>query len=258
MAKDSLTPVARRYLAWLQCTGLAEERRASVVAAGTAVAAATRLLYFPSSRGVGQEARPSLECRNTRRCRRGVPIPTLPFHARLKNEHDTLKDRVQSAVEDSTTHAVRLQIELDQMTAMLSSADHSLHKLLQQKENLAQQLIMRERQLALCVTHIEGGRTEMDMPRTHRMDEVANLRNVLAEREQHTVLLIRDLYELASAERAPGVVAHNIRSRIFLRCASIYEQLGEKAFDKDADATKANAMHVQDRAADSSARSVSR
>ena len=176
----------------------------------------------------------------------------------LKNEHDTLKGRVQSAAEDSTTHAVRLQIELDQKTAMLSSADHSLHKLLQQKENLAQQLIMRERQLALCVTHIEGGRTEMDMPRTHRMDEVANLRNVLAEREQHTVLLIRDLYELASAERAPGVVAHNIRSRIFLRCASIYEQLGEKAFGKDADATKANAMHVQDRAADSSARSVSR
>ena len=42
--------------------------------------------------------------------------------------------------------------------------------------------------------------------------------------------LVRELYELATAERVPGVVAHDARSRVFRRCAIVYEQLGEDAF----------------------------
>ena len=42
----------------------------------------------------------------------------------------------------------------------------------------------------------------------------------------------------ASAERVPGVIAHEARSRVFRRCATVYELLGEEPF-READAAAA-------------------
>ena len=47
------------------------------------------------------------------------------------------------------------------------------------------------------------------------------LRTQLAEREEHLVLLVRELFQLATAERVPGVVAHDARSRVFRRSALV-------------------------------------
>ena len=52
------------------------------------------------------------------------------------------------------------------------------------------------------------------------------------ERDAHLVGLVRELYDLAAAERVPGVIAHDTRSKVFRRCAVIYEALGEDAFSE--------------------------
>jgi actin-like ATPase involved in cell morphogenesis len=95
------------------------------------------------------------------------------------------------------------------------------------------QVAMRERQLALCVTHLEAGKTESDVLRTHGSVEESRMRSTLDERETQLIAIVRELYELATAERVPGVVAHDARSRVFRRCAIVYEQLGEARFRED-------------------------
>ena len=85
-------------------------------------------------------------------------------------------------------------------------------------------------QLALCVTRLETGKTEAEVLRTRGSVEEGRLHVVVREREAQLVRLVKELYELATAERVPGVVAHDARARVFRRCAVVYEQLGEAAF----------------------------
>ena len=92
---------------------------------------------------------------------------------------------------------------------------------------------MRERQLALCVTKLEAGATEAKLLRTRGSVEEGRVRHVLEQRERQLVRLVKELYELATAEKIPGVIAHDARSRVFRRCATVYEQLGEAAFHDD-------------------------
>ena len=99
----------------------------------------------------------------------------------------------------------------------------------------------RERQLALAVTHLEAGKTESGLLRTRGSIEERRLRTLLESRETQLVDLVRELYELATAERAPGVVAHDARSRVFRTCALVYEQLGEDAFRERTTAADADA-----------------
>jgi hypothetical protein len=63
--------------------------------------------------------------------------------------------------------------------------------------------------------------------------EAQRLGTLVAEREAQLVALVRELYGLAAAERVPGVVAHEARARVFRRCATVYEALGEGAFSEE-------------------------
>ena len=148
----------------------------------------------------------------------------------LKDAHSDLTQRVQGAADGSAVHAARLQGEMERLRAAAATKNDDIAKLLQREGELSQQLAMREQQLALCVTHLEAGKTETDVLKTRGSVEENRLRHVLAEREEELVKLVRGLYELATAERVPGIVAHEARSRVFRRCAIVYEQLGEAAF----------------------------
>ena len=129
-------------------------------------------------------------------------------------------------------------------------------------QEMREALSLRERQLALMLTHLEASKVEVEGLRTRgSVEEVhptlwacpppgpvpnvpqpeaahsvhclclqVRLRGVLAEREAALVSLVRDLYELASVEKVPGVVAHDARSSVFSRCAAIYDALGQAAF----------------------------
>ena len=95
---------------------------------------------------------------------------------------------------------------------------------------MREELGMRERQLALMVTHLEASQVEATGLKARGSVEEDRLRIVVRQREEQLVALVRELYDLAAIERAPGVVAHDARSRVFRRCANVYEALGEDAF----------------------------
>ena len=105
-------------------------------------------------------------------------------------------------------------------------------------EDMRKELGMRERQLALMMTHLEASQVEANALKTRSSVEEERLRGVVKQREQQLVALVRELYDLAAIERAPGVVAHDARSRVFRRCAGLYEALGEDAF-REMDSTAA-------------------
>ena len=113
---------------------------------------------------------------------------------------------------------------------MTNDKSSEISELLKRRDTLAAQLALRERQLALCVHHLETGKNESDELKSRGSVEESRLRNVLTEHDNQLVHLVRELYELANAERVPGVVAHDARSRVFRRCALVYELLGEDAF----------------------------
>ena len=121
-------------------------------------------------------------------------------------------------------------MELESLAASSTAKSNDIKELITRHDELQQTLSMRERQLALCVTHLEAGKTESDVLRTKGTVEEGRLRQTLDQREAQLVRLVRELYELATAERVPGVVAHDARSRVFRRCAIVYEQIGEDAF----------------------------
>ena len=126
--------------------------------------------------------------------------------------------------------AARHRLSLPRLCAFRCSRADWRHA--QRREQLAGQLALREKQLALCVSHLEQGKTESDTLRTIGSAEERRLRSTLDDHDAQLVHLVKELYELATAERVPGVVAHEARSRVFRRCALVYEMLGEGAFRK--------------------------
>jgi hypothetical protein len=148
----------------------------------------------------------------------------------LRDDHKNLEERVASAKDGSAAHATRLQAQVDQLSATATTNSKDMNDLLVRHDEMTAKLTMRERQLALCMTHLESGKTQAELLRTKGTVAENRLRSTLELREDQLVRLVRELYELATAERVPGVVAHDARSRVFRRCAIVYEQLGEDAF----------------------------
>lgn len=87
-------------------------------------------------------------------------------------------------------------------------------------------LVMRERQLSLLVTHIGSSRSTTKSVSGCGTAEEQRLKTLLAERESQLVLFVHELHGLAAAERAPGSVAHDARSRVFKLCAAVRQALG--------------------------------
>lgn len=96
----------------------------------------------------------------------------------------------------------------------------------QQSDAARSALCMRERQLALLVAQLESARSDAGAARTHVSANEQHLKALLAERESQLAIFVHELFELATAERRPGSVAYDARSRMFRRCAAICEALG--------------------------------
>ena len=150
----------------------------------------------------------------------------------LRDDHAALSHKVEAATDGSAAHVARLEAQLQRAQATSADKNAEIRSLLQRREQLAGQLALREKQLALCVSHLEQGKTESDTLRTIGSAEERRLRSTLDDHDAQLVHLVKELYELATAERVPGVVAHEARSRVFRRCALVYEMLGEGAFRK--------------------------
>ena len=143
----------------------------------------------------------------------------LQSYEALRDKHAALAQRVAKAADGSAAHAARLEGDAEQLRGVAHERAEEISALRQREELLTGQLGMRERQLALLVTHLEASRTESDALRTRGSVEEQQLRAQLEEHSMHLVHLVRELYELATAERVPGAVAHDARSRVFRRCA---------------------------------------
>jgi len=151
----------------------------------------------------------------------------------LHFEHRTLREHVAQAEDGSAAHAARLAAELADMRGQLQLCSLELARRTMFADEAHEALRMRERQLALLLKQAETARVEADLQGTHTSVEASRLRGMLNEREAQLVAIVRDLYDLAAAERVPGAVAHDARSRVYRRCASVYEALGEAAFQSN-------------------------
>ena len=149
---------------------------------------------------------------------------------KLKSEHEALSKSVAENEDGGAAHAARLSEDLKAAEAELQTRALQLASMATKADDMRGELGMRERQLALVVTHLEAGQVDANALRAKGSAEEERLRGLLEERELQLVALVRELYDLAAIERAPGVVAHDARSRVFRRCASVYEALGEEAF----------------------------
>ena len=148
----------------------------------------------------------------------------------LKDEHKQLSERVAASSDGSAAHAARLQAELERQSRASMGKTAELAQLRTSAASLRERLELRERQLALSLTHIEAGHAHADVLQSKGSVEEAKLRGTLADYEEQLVQLVASLYELAQTERVPGVVAHDARSRVFRRCAVVYELIGEARF----------------------------
>ena len=120
---------------------------------------------------------------------------------------------------------------------------HARRVCLQVREGgLRDMLELRERQLAVMVTHLDASRTEVASARRHAGGDLAQLRAALSRRQAELVTLVRELYKLAAAEKDSGAVCFAARSRLFNQSATIYRSLGPEAFaelEQDDDAENA-------------------
>ena len=102
---------------------------------------------------------------------------------------------------------------------------------------LREMLALRERQLAVMVTHLDASRAEVAAARRHAGGDLAQLRAALSQRQAELVALVRELYKLAAAEKEPNTVSYASRSRLFSQSAAIYQSLGPAAFAEDTENT---------------------
>ena len=167
---------------------------------------------------------------------RVAQVLLLQSYENLRDEHGALQARVDKASDGSAAHVARLHANLSAVEAESQQRGLDVAALTQQADELRDALRMREGQLALMLTHVEADQMEVSSLRSQGGAEEARLRGELREREGHLVALVRELYDLASAEKVPGVVAHETRSRVFRRCAAVYELLGEEAFGQEEEA----------------------
>ena len=100
---------------------------------------------------------------------------------------------------------------------------------------------LRERQLAVMVTHLDASRAEVASARRHVGGDLAQLRAALSQRQAELVALVRELYKLAAAEKDSGAVCFAARSRLFNQSAAIYRSLGPEAFAEEQDDDAENA-----------------
>ena len=146
----------------------------------------------------------------------------------LQHEHGKLCKEIDSAADGSAAHAHRLEAELEALGHELEETRVALGSAMERAEAASAALGLRERQLAVLVTRLEGSRAEAEALRASGED--ARVRAHIAGLEAHLVDLVREIYSLAATEKTPGVVAHDARSRVFRRCATVHELLGPAAF----------------------------
>ena len=103
----------------------------------------------------------------------------LQSYEHLRDDHTALSARVREAQDGGATHAARLQAELDRVTTAASIKAADAAELQLRADGAREKLAMRERQLALVVTHLEAGKAEVDALRSRGSVEEQRLRGML-------------------------------------------------------------------------------
>ena len=146
-----------------------------------------------------------------------------------------LTSRVAAASDGSTLHLARLKAEADELRAAEAQKQQLLQEAQQREGSLRDVLTLRERQLAVLVAHLDAAKAEAARAGAQGSGELATLRAALAKRQAELVALVRELYQLAAAEKDSGAVCFSSRSRLFSQSAAIYQSLGAEAFAEEAE-----------------------
>ena len=163
-----------------------------------------------------------------------------PFYAHplryehLQMEHRKLSDQIQHVTDGSGPHLARLQAELAALQEAGRAQQTVVHTQSQQLELAQSELNLREKQLAVLVSHFEVAEAEhgvgVSQMRHGGMATTRETRSLLELRENQLVSLIKQLYLLASKEKISGAVSHDSRSRLYSQCAAIFESVGADAY----------------------------
>lgn len=149
-------------------------------------------------------------------------------------QHRHLADQIERANDGSLPHLARLQAEL----VAAKEAGAAQHSALQEQQRqlglLHAELELREKQLAILLSHVESEDSEKGSVSTEKRYVVTStmrdLRSRIKLRESQLVSLVKDLYLLAGKEKTSGSTSHDLRSRLYSQCAAIFESLGADAF----------------------------
>ena len=109
----------------------------------------------------------------------------LQSYESLRDEHAQLACRVSEAEDGGSAHAARLQAELEKATALCEQRASSVAELHASSEAWREKHGLRERQLALVVTHLETARHEAELQRSMGSVEEQKLHTLLVRALRH-------------------------------------------------------------------------
>ena len=153
----------------------------------------------------------------------------------VQAEQRQLTARVAAASDGSALHLARLQAEKSELQQQAEATAAQLAEAQAHATEAHELLALRERQLAVMLQHVDASKGEATEARRRGSGDVAQLRAALAKRQAELVSLVRELYQLAAAEKDATTISFVSRSRLFSQSAAIYKSLGPELFADDAE-----------------------